>query len=296
MSRPISVMIAGAQKAGTTSLHEVLASHPDVHSHPQQEFGFFVDDKLFEGGFAREFIRAFGNEQVRPEQTVLAKSVGVMFLPIAAQRLADHNPSCRIIVSLRNPFERAISAFRYQLQVGREHPGTSFAQTLEREQKNLSLETMGDLHHVAYISRGLYSEQVRRLFDLFGRDSVKVVKFEELDNSDDLYSELQRFCGLELHDLSGNHQANQTGSAVSPAISRLARSKLIRVATARVRPEWRTNAYARSLALSARIRHVELPHPTMDEFSTWSIEAIHEDLELLEELTHQSFSDWRHIN
>ncbi len=290
-TRPIDVMIAGTQKGGTSTLHQVLASHSSVGSHAQQEFGFFVSDELFSRGYEREAQRCFDRDAAAAE-VLLAKSVGVMFMPVACERLRQHNPKCKVIVSLRNPFDRAISAYRYQVQVGREDGDISFQNALERE-RNPEAALDPDLIHVAYIQRGLYVNQLQMLWQAFGRESVLVVRFESLRNQPEtVYQEIQNFCGLRHEPLEVGRVENQTGDLVSPTVSRLARTPLARVLTSAIPPGLRESAYQRLKGISGRIERSVVPEVSSASFPDWAVERIVSDLRELENLTGLDLHEW----
>jgi hypothetical protein len=173
----IDVMIAGAQKAGTTSLTRYLDDHPSLFAHGDLEFPWFVNPTKYtdyDDAFARHF-------EGRPtdNELVLAKSVGVMFLPDAPERLAAHNPACRLIVVIRNPVDRAWSAYWYLRRLGLETAPT-FEDALALEPSRLA-EDFGRHHHMAYRARGDYLPQIERLREHFGTDQVRVVLLDDLD-------------------------------------------------------------------------------------------------------------------
>lgn len=177
---PISVMIAGVQKGGTTSLAALLERHPRVVSHPEVEFPYFVSDRHYQYGYEENIRRQF---PVVPQggQTVLAKSAGLCFHPFAVQRLKRHNPETVIVVVLREPASRAHSAYWYLRRTGQE-PMTSFSAAVAAEQSRLESD-FSTWHHAAYRARGEYAVQVERLFEAFGRDQVHVAFSEELFRS-----------------------------------------------------------------------------------------------------------------
>lgn len=174
MQNPIDVMIAGAQKAGTTSLASYLSRSPDIVSHASMEFRYFVDASLDFEDYSGEGERFFsGGNGLR-----MAKSVGVLFLPFAHKRLHSHNPACRILVSLRDPVERAYSAYWYMRQLGLESC-TSFEEALSIEERRLD-EDFDTNHHLAYVERGMYAKQLHSLTSYFPESQVLLLASERL--------------------------------------------------------------------------------------------------------------------
>jgi hypothetical protein len=173
----IDVMIAGAQKAGTSSLSSALSAMRCVSSHHTLEFTWFVDPG--HKSLNAAYDDCFGTRPAADE-VVVAKSVGIMFVRNAAERLRDHNERCKIVVILRHPVERAWSAYWYLRRVGREDAST-FEQALELEGERLAADY--DRYHMnAYRGRGDYTPQVRHMWEVFGEQQVKVVLLDDLIN------------------------------------------------------------------------------------------------------------------
>lgn len=177
MSRPMDLMIVGAQKAGTTSLKEYLGQHPGVATHKQREMMYFVADPEYAQGYEAAATRYFGPGP-GPEARRVAKSVGVMFLPEALERLARHSPTVRAVAVLRHPVERAYSAYWYCRKFGWEDR-PSFEEGLAAEAERTRAGTE-HARHTAYVARGLYATQVQRLYERLGRERVRIVLFDDL--------------------------------------------------------------------------------------------------------------------
>ena len=77
MTRPIDVMIAGAPKAGTSSLKNYLWQHPQVCMHKQREFPFFTSDEMYPAGYETYFEEFFGGLQLTESHLLAAKSAPV---------------------------------------------------------------------------------------------------------------------------------------------------------------------------------------------------------------------------
>ncbi len=71
--KQISMFIAGAQKAGTTSLKNYLAQHPQIGTHTQEEMLYFNNDRHFELGYEYACRRYFG--YVEENRILMAKHV-----------------------------------------------------------------------------------------------------------------------------------------------------------------------------------------------------------------------------
>ena len=220
MSRRIQVMIAGAQKAGTSSLKHYLGQHPDIHTHERNEIVFFIHDPEYSLGYEQVYPGYFGAGP--PEHAlILAKSAGIMYMPEAVDRLWEHNPDIRIIVSLRNPVDRAYSAYWHARRKGWENLD-SFQDALDAEPARLR-EDRTKWRQCAYVDRGKYCDQVVRLWERFGKEQVTIVFLDDL-HKDPLGSCRKLFSELgidpDFTPLSREH-ANRAATVRSAWVAKL---------------------------------------------------------------------------
>ncbi len=182
--------IVGAQKAGTTSLYHYLNQHPQVYMSPIKE-PFFFDHELDSKGevVRREFeghrqpprftnIEEYSAlfEGVRGEKAIGEATPLYIYAPGTAGRIERYVPGAKSIALLRNPADRAYSAFLYAVRMGVE-PLTDFAQALREE----PFRMRNRWHYVFhYRSRGLYYQQLKRYDEVFGRERLGVGLYEDM--------------------------------------------------------------------------------------------------------------------
>ena len=177
MPRPlIDLMIAGAEKTATSSLKGYLGQHPLAVTHEAREFTCFVNDKEYEAGYDRAYDAHFTSPA--DGQRIIAKSVGVMYQNSAQKRLLKHNPRVQLTVLLRNPVERAYSAFHFARQQGWE-PLTDFDAALEAGTERFCDDWVRS-RACDYLNRSRYAPHLRGCFDLFGKENVHVFLLEDL--------------------------------------------------------------------------------------------------------------------
>ncbi len=133
-----NLLIVGAQKSGTTWLHRMLAKHPEIFMAEGKELNFFnrpdrVRDEqqwlayqaLFEGGADRKW---------RGESTphYFWRTGGNAASPARAHDTAaiidERLPDVTLLVSLRDPVSRAVSAYWHHFSQGRFDLPTSMFQ------------------------------------------------------------------------------------------------------------------------------------------------------------------------
>jgi hypothetical protein len=150
----------GPDKAGSSWLHEVLLRHPQIFLSPAKDLYFF--DRYYDRGLDW-YLRQF--DDARPGHLVVGEVCqDYLFHPEAPQRIADSLGSCRMMVTLRDPADRAFSSYLYMLRSGWE-PGT-FLQALAGQPMLLQ--------------HGSYATALERFTDRFGRDQIHVAVFDDL--------------------------------------------------------------------------------------------------------------------
>ncbi|CAA9582858.1 MAG: hypothetical protein AVDCRST_MAG86-3076 [uncultured Truepera sp.] len=181
-------LVVGAAKSGTTSLYYYLVQHPEIYMPPLKEPEYFVADEgkvINENGLKGRRARldritrlADYQELFRDAQRAKARgeaSAIYLYLPEAADRIKASLPDVQILVILRNPVERAHSAFLHQVRDGLEDK--DFATAL-REEPGRIAAGWSPLYH--YRTMGYYTEQLTRYYRAFGPDKVHVYLYDDL--------------------------------------------------------------------------------------------------------------------
>ena len=172
----IDAMIVGAQKAGTTSLKYYLSQHPHILTHRNDEFTYFSVDKNYNSNFVSFFKNQF-ERYPKSHEIVLAKSATIVSSDKIMMRLYEHNPKVRLIYVLRNPIERAYSAYWYARRIGWEKKKT-FSEAIKSSSKIRQPKTISDRTRM-YLYYGLYVEHIKKLRMIFGESSLSIYLFEE---------------------------------------------------------------------------------------------------------------------
>ena len=105
----------GVQKGGTTSLHCLLAQHPDVFLPAVKEVHYFsLNFAAGQDWYGSQFAAA------RPEQHCGEITPYYIFHPEVPRRAHALLPKARLIVLLRDPVERALSQYFHSRRLGLE--------------------------------------------------------------------------------------------------------------------------------------------------------------------------------
>lgn len=169
-------LIIGAQKAGTTSLHQWLVNQPAVCLPAIKETHFFSADANFSRGvswYLDQFPGCF------PDCLVGEVASDYLFIGEAATRIRALLPDCRLIAIFREPLARAFS--HYLMSVRKGHETLPFQEALLQEEKRTG--SSDGRRYFSYLSRGLYVEQIRHYLELFPRENILFVKFDDLIDS-----------------------------------------------------------------------------------------------------------------
>ena len=187
-------VVLGTQKGGTSFFYRLLTEHPLVRGAVAKELHFF-DNKFAEGvGWYR---RCFSEgERVDGRRTITGEaSPSYLFDPRVPERMTRIVPEARLIALLRNPVDRAYS--HYQMEVRRGREARSFEVATEEEMTSAEGEENAVDVRYAYLTRGLYAEQLERFSFFANRDRLLVFKSEDLFTSRlEVLERVSTFLGL----------------------------------------------------------------------------------------------------
>jgi Sulfotransferase family len=150
-------------------------------------------------------------------------STSYIYFERAIERIRRYAPDAKLIAVLRDPAQRAYSNYLLCcVRSGRE-PLESFEQALQAEEARIR-DNWGPIWH--YRQKGFYYGQLKRYFEAFGRDQVKVYLYEEDLKGDPLgmLQDIFRYLGVDdafVPDVSGKH--NVSGVPKNKALLTLSR-------------------------------------------------------------------------
>ena len=124
-------LVIGAEKAGTTTLHDLLDHHPDISMSDPKEPSFFCQPALYAKGW--DWYRGFfanATGRVIGEASP-AYSMDADF-PGTADRIARDLPNAKLIYIVRDPVERLESAWMWYRAHGRHKLGQRAFPPLDR--------------------------------------------------------------------------------------------------------------------------------------------------------------------
>jgi hypothetical protein len=168
-------LIVGCQKSGTTFLGISLQKHDDVYMRPW-EVHFF--DREFHRGI--EWYKSlFDSDKICGEQTPR-----YVLTDKWVERIYNAIPNAKLIFIMRNPVERAYSQYQHYVRKGWDLANVPFEEALKYKADD----------PCSILNRGLYLQQLQRLFKYYDESSIHIMVMEELEI--DSLGELNKMCSF----------------------------------------------------------------------------------------------------
>jgi len=169
--------VVGAPKAGTSSLYTYLKKTEGVYMSPVAEPHYFspVTADLVHFEKIREkndYLILF--KDAKDEKAIGECSPLYLQDPKTPELIQKTIPHAKIIISLRDPLERAFSHYLMLWRIGNfiEPFNVALRKFAESKEKESQF-----LHSI--IEPGFYYESIKRYLDIFGQNQVKIIIFEE---------------------------------------------------------------------------------------------------------------------
>jgi hypothetical protein len=175
--------IVGAFKAGTTALYEYLRAHPQVFMSVPKEPMYFGQDLTprYRRMTEPEYLTLF--RDARPDQRAGEASPWYLYSTGAPAEINAFAPAGKVIIMLRNPVDVMYSQHS-QLVFNQREDLADFAAALAAEPDRLAgnrLPADAIRPEALYYRRSVrFAEQVRRWLEVFGRDRIHFVVFDDL--------------------------------------------------------------------------------------------------------------------
>ncbi len=168
------IYIIGAQKSGTTTLYDWIAQHPQIFGDPLgKDFPFFSQDSLYKKG-PKELAKF--SKGAKSNQMVLGGDANTMFIKDAGERLYKVIPNAKLIAILRNPVDRAYSAYCHAVE--RLFEMRSFEQAIMEELEGCVYSSIDSMRK-DYLRHGLYAQQLKSILKYYPKEQLFIIIFEE---------------------------------------------------------------------------------------------------------------------
>jgi len=274
-----NLLIIGAQKCGTTSLHAYLEVHPDVDMAAEKELDFFIEDRAWRRGVEWYAARFRDDAQVRGEAS--PNYTGWPVWDGVPQRAASVVPDARLIYLVRDPIERIESHY--------------LQRRLQDGARGDIADVIGDIDdpHNLFVARSRYATQLERWLAHFPQEQVLVLGAEAL--RDDRHATVERVLahagvagGIDAALLDAEHHRSDDKAELAhgaAVVRASAAGRVLEVIPARVRAPVTRRLRA---ALSHPVERQELPAQLRARLA----ELLAPEAERLRALTGERFEGW----
>lgn len=200
MNKP-NFFIVGAPKCGTTAMDSYLAQHPEIFMAPKELHYFGNDLKVKVRLSESEYLQYF--QDAKGKKIIGESSVWYLFSKTAATEIKMFSPGARILIMLRNPVDVIYSLHSQNLYDGNED--ITDAETAinldEQRKKGINLPDAVDFYELPpYKEAGLFFEQVKRYIEVFGKENVHIVTYENfLADNNKTVKEVFQFLNVNMN-------------------------------------------------------------------------------------------------
>lgn len=217
-----NLIVIGAMKCGTSSMHNYLAAHPEIAMSRQKELNFFSFDRHWQLGvnwYGRHFT---------PSATIRGESSPSYskfpHVPKVPERMKTLVPEAKLIYLVRDPIDRLVSHYMHVREDGRER--RPIDEALARFEDN------------PYVDCSRYDMQFQRYLRHFPQSQILVVSAEEMrEDRDRTLRTVFRFLGVDDSFRSSLHDAIYHVSGRQGRVRRaLQRKRVLRKARPYVPP------------------------------------------------------------
>jgi len=187
-------LLIGAQKCGTSWLSKMISAHPDIFAPSKKELHFFNKQSNYDRGMLwyRSLFSGYNGEKAIGESTPnyfwtttneaeIEESGRTHNVP---KLIHEHYPNIKLIVSLRDPVQRAISAYYHNVRARRIAPTQPLKQVW---------------HKYGIISMGLYHSQLCNWLTFYPINQFLILIYENdiAQNKKSTLRRVYRFLGVD---------------------------------------------------------------------------------------------------
>jgi hypothetical protein len=268
-----NLIIIGAMKAGTTSLHAYLGQHPDIAMSRPKELDFFLERSANRtlAWYASHFdAEARIRGEASPSYSKFPYHRGV------PARMHALLPEARLVYIVRDPIERTVSQYQHEF-------------LRNREARSLT-EALADEANNPYIDQSCYAMQLEQYLAYYPGSQILVVTTEDLrDDSAATLDTITTFLELPSFEFSVEEASNVADRRGRPrGVGRLADSSLAK--------RLATSLPDGLVRLGKRLRHEfsdEVRRPVLDDRQRERLSRVfHPDVERFRGLTGYRFDKW----
>lgn len=196
--------IVGVQRCGTTYLYHILNEHPQIEmaSPIKPEPKFFIKENEYKKGkdyYLNEYYKEKG------KKILGEKSTSYFEFEKAARRIKNTFPNAKIIISLRNPVDRAISNYFFTKNNNLEPRSSIEVFIQEKELPNGYIKKINNsVSPFDYIKRSKYLKYLDVYSKIFNHSKIKIIIMEKFVGNKEEISNIYNFLNVKTDFISSN--------------------------------------------------------------------------------------------
>jgi hypothetical protein len=185
-------LVIGAQKAGTSSIHEYMRLHTHIVVPGAKEVPFFLENRSRKE--VQDFFEQYSLKR-RSEFDVVGKVTPQYLVgPGVSRNLHAHNPALRILVLVRNQLERTLSHYKMNRRRGIE--SLSFDDRISAIREGESLGVSSEVG--AIVEGSLYGKLLSGFYHDFPTENIGLFSFSLFESHRiSLLRSVFDFCGVD---------------------------------------------------------------------------------------------------
>lgn len=167
-----NLVIIGAMKCGTTSLHNYLKLHPQIYMASAKELDFFIKKRPFYRKGLSWYESNFNSQEAEGKDIVGEASPNYTkchAFPGVPECMHEVIPNAKLIYILRDPVKRAVSHYLHQYIARYEH-----------REVNEAFQTFENNH---YVQSSRYGFQLEQFLPYYNLENIFVTTLEELSSN-----------------------------------------------------------------------------------------------------------------
>jgi hypothetical protein len=188
-------MIIGTAKAGTTSLFQYLAQHPDIVPSKSKELFYFRPTSQWKG--LRWYLTNFPLNEKAESKLTFEATPAYLYNKHAPEKVSHLFPNMKFIASLRDPVKRAFSHWssrHNRSKKGKLHDSRSFEEAVNQELD----ENYKDPPMHRFLYKGMYAAHLKNWYQYYPHKNILLLDFNELKhNPKSFLAKIAQFLSIE---------------------------------------------------------------------------------------------------
>ena len=194
-------LLIGVQKAGTTSILNILNQHPNIYMHDEIHY------------FDNKYEKINYELQLKTKKKCIGeKTPSYCYLRFVIDRIKNDYPDIKLIIILREPIQRAFS--QYNMEINKKKRISSNKKFIDTI-KDIQYYKLKDIQQNGYwaLQRGYYYEQISYIYSKFQKKNIYIGIFEDIfENPNIEFNKIFKFLNCKSFDISivKNHVGDYT--------------------------------------------------------------------------------------